>query len=453
MPFLPHLQPLLDDVAAKHDVPGAVVSVWSGGRSAEAATGVVNRNTGVATTTDSLFQIGSTTKAWTAALVMQLVDEGLIDLDRPVRRYLPEFAVADAVATEVVTPRHLLSHTAGFEGDVFEDTGRGDDALDRYLVHLHGVAQVHEPGAMFSYCNSGYCVLGALVARLRGGTYEEVLRDRLARPLGATHLALFADEAILFRAAAGHVQPPGGPGPVVFPRWQFPRSNAPAGATPCAAPRELVRFGRMLLSGGVAADGTRVLSEASVNAMRTSQVALPGVSDRQPPAWGLGLELWDWDGAEVFGHDGGTVGQSTIWRIAPAREAIVAMTANGGNVTGLAADLFWPVFEEVTAIAVPPPLRPPDQPARAVPPGLAGRYQEPLVHHQVTIVGGGLDITSTPQGLAADAGRVATTRRFVPLTGDTYIAVDQEDGRHPTVTFVDGGRYLFAERAARRVAT
>ena len=146
------LQHWIDEAAARHDVPGAAVAVQKDDDDpVEAATGVINLNTGVATTTDSVFQIGSVTKVWTAALVMQLVDEGLVDLDAPVRRYLPRFAVADPVVTVTVTVRQLLSHTGGFAGDLFEDTGRGDDALDRLLVFMRtGAHQVHPPGELFS---------------------------------------------------------------------------------------------------------------------------------------------------------------------------------------------------------------------------------------------------------------------------------------------------------------
>src|SRR6266545_4396953 len=131
MTLLPDLQTRLDEAARRHDVPGAVVAVGYESELAEAATGVVNRNTGVATTPESVFQIGSVTKVWTTALVMQLVDEGLVELDQPVRRYLPGFAVVDPEATETVTVRQLLSHTGGFDGDLFEDTGRGGGGARR----------------------------------------------------------------------------------------------------------------------------------------------------------------------------------------------------------------------------------------------------------------------------------------------------------------------------------
>ena len=235
--------------------------------------------------------------------------------------------MVDKEETETVTVRQLLSHTGGFAGDLFEDLGRGDDALDRYVAYLHTAAiQVHGPGALFSYCNSGYCVLGALVATLRGGTWESVLAERLIGPLGVRHMALFAEEAILFRTAAGHVKPADGGEQVVFPRWQMPRSNAPAGATPCAAPHELVRFGRMFLAGGLAADGTRLLSADAIAAMRVPQVPVPGGGGRVAGHWGLGFALSDWNGTPVIGHDGGTVGQSSFWRVIADRDFVVALT-------------------------------------------------------------------------------------------------------------------------------
>ncbi len=103
----------LAEAAAAHQVPGAVVAVSAGDERAEAAYGVLNRATGVEVTTDSLFQIGSITKLWTATLVMQLVDEGLLDLDTPVRRYLPGFRVADQGASARMTARRTRTRRPG----------------------------------------------------------------------------------------------------------------------------------------------------------------------------------------------------------------------------------------------------------------------------------------------------------------------------------------------------
>src|SRR5215211_2150991 len=150
----------LTAAVVRHDVPGASVAIGYGDDLVEAVTGVLNRDTRAEVTTDSLFHVGSATKPWTAALVLQLAHEGAIDLDAPVVRYLPDFAVADPDATGRVTARHLLAHTGGFAGDLFLDTGDDDGALDRYLEQIRTAAvQLHPPGALYSYCNSGYCVL------------------------------------------------------------------------------------------------------------------------------------------------------------------------------------------------------------------------------------------------------------------------------------------------------
>lgn len=107
----------------------------------------------------SVFQIGSITKVWTATLVMQLVAEGRIDLDVPVRDVLPELHLGD----EQVAARHAGTPADPHQrdrGDIFTDTGRGDDFLERYVEGLADAAQPYPLGETFSYCNSGFNLLG-----------------------------------------------------------------------------------------------------------------------------------------------------------------------------------------------------------------------------------------------------------------------------------------------------
>jgi CubicO group peptidase (beta-lactamase class C family) len=448
MALLPDLQAWIDEAAGRHGVPGAVVAVGAGGELAEAATGVVNRNTGVAATPDSLLQIGSVTKVWTAALVMQLVGEGLVELDAPVRRYLPQFGVLDPAASEAVTVRQLLSHTGGFDGDLFEDTGRGDDAADRLVAFMRANArQVSPPGALFSYCNSGYVALGALVARLRGGTWQAALRRHVIEPLGVSHMALYAEEAVLFRVAAGHI----GEERRVSPRWQLPQSNAPAGSTPSAAMRELVRFGRLFLADGLAGDGTRVLPSGTFAAMRESQVTLPDMGARAAYGWGLGLMLFDWDGVSVVGHDGTTVGQRACWRVVPGRDVVAAIATNGGDAPALIDEVLDAVLAATAGIKVPAR---PALPATPVPAGpIAGRYSSPLAAYEVEPADGGLAVTYLPQGMSRDFDEEPTTMRYVPLDAaspDVYIGVERNEGVHPMIAFLHDGRYLYNARAVPR---
>jgi CubicO group peptidase (beta-lactamase class C family) len=123
----------------KYDVPAAAVAVFAGDEVLEGAAGVLSKATGVEATPDSVFQIGSITKLWTSTLVMQLVDEGKVDLDTPIRTYLPEFRIKDEGAAAQITVRQLLCHTSGFEGDIFTDTGLDDDCVEKYLGVLHSV--------------------------------------------------------------------------------------------------------------------------------------------------------------------------------------------------------------------------------------------------------------------------------------------------------------------------
>ena len=128
--------------------------------------------TGCPVPTDALFLPGSIGKVYTATLVMMLADEGKLDLDTPIRHYLPDFEVHDAHARDTVTVRHLLTHTSGFDGDLFIDTGRGDDALARYVAGCADLPQIVDPGRIWSYSNSGYAILGRLVEVLSGVTFE-----------------------------------------------------------------------------------------------------------------------------------------------------------------------------------------------------------------------------------------------------------------------------------------
>src|SRR5262249_37909991 len=127
------LQARLDELRERHGVPAASVAVLHGDGVDAAASGILNLDTGVDAPAASLSQSGWITKWWTATLAMRWGDEGRIELEAPVRRYLPGFRVADEEVSEAVTIRHLLTHTSGIDGDHFADTGRGDDVLERYV--------------------------------------------------------------------------------------------------------------------------------------------------------------------------------------------------------------------------------------------------------------------------------------------------------------------------------
>lgn len=451
------LQRRLDEVASEHQVPGAAAAVLAGGDRVEAATGVLSTRTGVAATTDSLFQIGSITKVWTATLVMQLVDEGKLDLDAPVREYVPEFRIADRDAAEHITVRQLTCHVSGFEGDIFTDTGRGDDAIEKYVATLHDVPQLFPPGERFSYNNAGYVVLGRIVEALRGRPYGAALREHLAGPLGLEHLAIDAYEAILHRAAVGHIEPEAGSGPQPAPVWALAASNAPAGAMLAMSAGDLVQFARMHLSGGKAPDGTQLLSDRSAHAMQEPQVEVPYLGGIMGASWGIGWEIFDWGGTTVIGHDGGTIGQSAFLRVVPSRGLAVALLTNGGNPMAVYREVVGRVLAELADIRMPAEPEPPVNPGTVDPDRYAGRYESKVAVITIAADGDGrLWMTLTPRDILVEAGMNEERYEIVHLHGDTFITAERQHGRYQVTAFVgtaaDGRpEFLHHGRAVRRV--
>lgn len=349
---LEKVAPLLEERAAAYRIPGAALAVLSSGEVFETATGVVNLDTQVATTPDAVFQIGSITKLFTATLIMQLVDEGRVALDEPVRAYLPEFELGDAEAARSVTVRHLLTHSSGIDGDFFQDTGRGADCVERYVLACSGLGQLHAPGALFSYCNAGFVIAGRIVEKLRGTTWDEALRHWLLDPIGAESMHTLPEHAPRYRAAIGHLPTEDGSGLRVVDEPYLVRSNGPAGSAPYARARDLLKLARLHLSRGVAPDGQRVLSATSVAVMQAKQLEVPeGVMAH---GWGLGWMLFDWSGTSVIGHDGGTVGQNSYLRILPERGIAVALLSNGGNTAALYRRVFDAVLGELAGLSLPP---------------------------------------------------------------------------------------------------
>ncbi|MHB2022335.1 MAG: serine hydrolase domain-containing protein [Mycobacteriales bacterium] len=388
------LRQRLATAAERHRVPGASLAVLNGGELTTASCGVLNKGTGVEATEDSLFQIGSITKAYTATLIMRLVDRGQVGLDEPVVSYVPELVLADPDVTKLVTVRHLLAHTSGIDGDHFADTGRGDECLERYVETLTQVGQNHVLGATMSYCNAGYSLLGRIVEKVTGQTWDVALKELLVDPLGLTHTVTLPEEALRFRTAHGHVAEDGGD-PQPAPMWGLMRSVGPAGLI-CATASDVITFARLHLDGGRAADGTQLLEPATVTRMREAQVAVP---DRWTLGghWGLGWILFDW-GADVFGHDGNTVGQAAFLRVAPHQQLAIALLTNGGAARDLYEELFRELLGELAGIEMPAPPQPPATQVRTDLSRYVGRYERAAARLDVTAAGEQLELTITSTG-------------------------------------------------------
>jgi CubicO group peptidase (beta-lactamase class C family) len=170
---------------AAAQVPGVAVGILHQGEVLAAGFGVTNVDHPLPVTDTTLFQIGSITKTFTGTLIMRLVEEGKLDLDAPVRRYVPDFWVQDEDAAARVTLRHLLTHLAGWQGDYFLDTGSGDDALAKYVAAMADLPQNTPVGQHWSYNNAGFYLLGHVIERVTGQSFEQVLQTMVLEPLGA----------------------------------------------------------------------------------------------------------------------------------------------------------------------------------------------------------------------------------------------------------------------------
>jgi CubicO group peptidase (beta-lactamase class C family) len=449
------LKQRLDDLVEKHRVPGASLAVLQDDEISTVASGVLNLDTGVESTTESLFQIGSITKVWTTTLVMQLVDEGLVELDAPLPRYIPDFTVGDDGVAEVVTIRHLLTHSSGIDGDNFTDTGRGDDALEKYVASCASLRQVHPVGATMSYCNTGFSLLGRVIEVVTGEVWDTAARTRLFEPMGLTHTATLPEDVLRFRAAIGHIDPPGHER-TTAPMWGLPRTAGPPGGI-CSTAAEVVRFAQLHLADGRVGE-SRIVSAAAVQAMQVPEIAVPsggdGLSSRH---WGLGWSIFEWDGRVVIGHDGGTIGQAAFLRVVPDAGVAIALLTNGGNPIALYRELYADLLRETAGVEMPADAVPPEPPLPVDAAVYAGLYEREGASIHVQAKDDGLVAVQTTTGLGAalTPDPVEFPLRLVRSDDDLFLT------QHPAapglwlpvrfVTLEDGTRLLhIAGRATPR---
>jgi CubicO group peptidase (beta-lactamase class C family) len=379
---------------------------------------------------------------------MQLVDEGRFALDTPVVEIVPELALRDPEVTKKLTVWHLLTHTSGIDGDVFTDTGRGDDCLEKYVAALGDAAQNHPLGATWSYCNSGFSLLGRIIEVTTGLTWDQAMKDKLFAPLGLTHTGTLPEEAMVFAHAMGHLE--GGDDPKVAPVWGLPRSVGPAGLITANA-TDVLAFARMHLNGGLAADGTRVLSEDSVTAMADYQTDCPEkllLGD----SWGLGWFRCDWNGHRAIGHDGNTIGQAAFLRLLPEAGLAVSLNTNIGSAIPLFQDLYEEIFAELADVRLPDRFEVPSEPVDIDATPYVGTYARESVTEEVFIEDGKPFMRITVSGPVAEIeGAEPETHELIPVSDALFgMKPDKSEAYYPVrfYSLPTGEEYLhFGARA------
>jgi CubicO group peptidase (beta-lactamase class C family) len=320
------LSDFVEATATKFGIPGVAVGVWEDGREIYACHGVTSVDNPLPVDQHTLYVLGSVTKTYTATALMRLVAGGQVELDAPVRRYVPELALVDERAAAEVTVSNLLNHTAGLDWGVVVDTGDGDDALAGYVAKMAELKLIAAPGARASYSQAGYNLAGRILEKVTGLTYERAVGSLLLDPLGLSHSFYAPNDVMTHRFVVGHNLGEDGTLSIARP-WKGTRGNNPGGGIVSSVADQL-RWARFHLGDGRADSGARVLPAEVLHRMKEQTVALRASSLGD----GLGVcwFLRDVDGVRTIGHGGSANGQFAELLIVPERSFAVVAVSNAG---------------------------------------------------------------------------------------------------------------------------
>jgi CubicO group peptidase (beta-lactamase class C family) len=358
------LEEIVETAVARGDAPGVVAAVGRGDEGYVAAAGVMAVG-GPPMRPDTLFRIASITKPVTAAVVLSLAEDGLLGLEEPVDRLLPELAdrrvlrrpdgpLTDTIRAErAVTTRDLLTFTWGFgmqgamfmapepwpivsavaERDLSSFGPASPDTTpepDAWMARLGELPLLAQPGERWLY-SAGSQVLGVLAARAAGAPFEDVMRERVLAPLGMDDTAFYASDtsrlATAYERRDGELavsDPPDG-------QWSRPPRFPDGAAGLVSTAEDLLRFGRMMLLPG----GNPVLTAGTVAEMTSDQLTpaqlarvWPGFSFLGDRGWGYGVSVSEWG----YSWEGGS---GTAWANVPDRDlTVVVLTQRAIDETG-----------------------------------------------------------------------------------------------------------------------
>lgn len=318
---------MLDEMQ-KAGIPGAAVAVVVGDRVVwTKGFGVANAETQAPVTADTLFQIGSVTKSFTAAALLTAASDGRLALDRPVSTYVK--GLAPCLGAPTLT--QLLSHTGGLIDEPDEFGPQGEDGLGAYQRTWTSEYCMLPPGRAFSYSNSGFALAGLALQEADGKPFADVMRTRVLAPLGMTRTTFRPTEAMTWPLAVGHRKNKDGAFEVVRPLANDARLW-PAGTLYSSA-NEMARFVAALMNDG-RVDGKQALPAGIAQAMRLSRTSIPAT--RQGYGQGLFREL-----GGRWSHGGTMTGYVALLAIdrQPSMGVVVLTNADGVNPEPLASRL------------------------------------------------------------------------------------------------------------------
>jgi CubicO group peptidase (beta-lactamase class C family) len=302
---------------AAWEVPGCAVAAVRDGRVELAAGwGLRDREAGLPVTQDTLFAIGSTTKAFTATTIGALVDEGLLDWDRPLRDYVPGIQLHDQFVSERLTIVDLLSHRSGLPRHDLTWVGQPGRSRAEIVRALRFLPLSRDLRQEWQYCNLGYVAAGHVVDTLSGVPWEDFVRGRLLEPLGMRRTNLSVDEML---ADGDHSAAYSRRGGVItdVPQRPLP-AVAPAGAINSSA-ADMARWLLAQLAGGQL-DGATVMSPDTAKRQLTPYMLMPAgeeVPGLLQYGYGLGWTVGRYREHKVAMHSGGIDGFQTHCALLP----------------------------------------------------------------------------------------------------------------------------------------
>ena len=312
------IEDVLDAEMPASGVPGVAYSVVSDGEIASmGGRGVADTTDDTAVTPDTPFVIGSISKSVTALAVMQLVENGQVDLDAELSQYLDGFAGQPAGA---ITVRQLLSHTSGFstlQGNAShsDDTG-GEDELARLVDGLAEVVPAYPPGERWEYSNTNYQILGRLIEVVSGQDYQTYVATSILQPVGMDD-SFVADGDVHEELATGHR-------PWFFTKRPLPDNTTDRGTAPqggvVASAHDLALYMQMMMNG----EDDVLSAEGKALMMRPAGPT--------SPYYGLGWFI-DPSNGTVW-HSGSTPGVETLATMVPAENDGAVVLVNGGSGIG-----------------------------------------------------------------------------------------------------------------------
>lgn len=403
--------------ALESGIVGLSIAVISKGQPiAVKGYGFANLEHRVPATAGTVYHICSVTKNFTAAAVLQLADQGKIDLDADLTTYLPKFPLNG----RPVTVRQLLNHTSGIRsytevGPAFDAKEKLDLSADEVLALFQNEPPDFAPGTQWHYSNSGYFLLGLIIEAASGQSYVDHLQQNILGPLNLTHTAYGDHEPLMPSRAQPYVIARGKPQNADYISW---KSVFSAGAL-CSTVMDLANWQKALDDGGI-------VKTTGLAQMRSSTKPAEG----PPLDYGLGTRLGSLEGHRCLGHSGSGAGYAAMLQRFPDDDLTVVVLTNteGARLSpwSIAAKIARAVLGLPAAAMVTLPVPATEQAA------IAGNYA--TENGVITVVANGDTMVAKPRG-STRPGLV------MPYQGQFTFVAGDPDHRIKFVTTPDGSTW------------